>query len=464
VTASDRRIAVGVFVVAFVTFAWFFGGGGWNQNAHYDLTRALVERQTFHIDGYRVNTGDISWNRDRHGEYHAYSNKPPGLPFLAAIPYAALHAIETRMHLSVDSWRAMTINVWILTLITVALPGALIPVLLYQSLTGVSRTAAVCVALVTAFATIVFPYSTVFYSPVPAAFFLLLAFVWLDDRPLLAGAAAGVAGMCFYLCILAAAVFAIALKRRALRFILGGLPFGILLAIYHTVCFGAPWRTSLGVAKAFTEKDLFLGLFRLPTWTAFWGITFSEYRGLFFVSPILLLAFVGAVHMPRKRELAMIGAIVALFIGAVSSFNGWEGGFAFGPRHILPMIPLLAMPIAFVRGKVWIAIGIVLSIASVSMQFIAAAVDVQPDASIRYPVRDYLLPNFLKGNVSVNEQTVDELIPHRLYREGSQESRWAAFNLGELFLPPALSWIPIALWMIAGSATLVARARRGDGA
>lgn len=461
-TPDDRRIAVGLFVAAFVTYAFFFGGGGWNQNAHWDLTRALVERQTFHIDGYRVNTGDISWNRDRHGEYHAYSNKPPGLPFLAAIPYAVLHPIEARMHVSLDSWKVMTVNVWILTLLTVALPGALIPVLLFRYLVAHSRVGAVCVALITAFATIVFPYATVFYSPVTAAFFLLLAFVWLDERPVLAGMAAGIAGMCFYLCILAAAVFAVALKRKALRFILGGIPFGILLAIYHTVCFGAPWRTSLGVAKAFTEKDLFLGLFRLPTWTAFWGITISEYRGLFFVSPILLLAFVGAVRMKRGRELAMIGAVVGLFIGAVSSFNGWEGGFAFGPRHVLPMIPLLAIPIAFVRGRVWIAIGIVLAVASASMQFIATAVDVQPDAAIRFPVREYLVPSFLEGRISANQQSVDELLPHRMYPEGSRESTWAAFNAGEFLFGAGsrTSVVPIALWMLSWSWLLIRRATR----
>ena len=90
---TDRRIAVGLFILAFVTYAWFFGGGGWNQNAQLDLTRALVERQTLHIDGYRMNTGDISWSRAS-GEWHAYINKPPGVSFLAAIPYAFLYAIE----------------------------------------------------------------------------------------------------------------------------------------------------------------------------------------------------------------------------------------------------------------------------------------------------------------------------------------------------------------------------------
>jgi len=483
VTRADRRIAVGLFIVAFGTFAWFFGGGGWNQNAHFDLTRALVERQTLHIDGYRVNTGDISWNRDRRGEYHAYSNKPPGLPFLAALPYAAMHAIERRMTgVSLDSWGVMTLNVWLLTLITCAIPGALIAVLVYTYTRRANAppSRALFAALTIAFGTIVFPFATVFYSPVPAALFLLLAFVWRRERPLLAGAAAGIATTCFYMCAFGALVIVIDLlmdcgsvaaafksggKAAAVhKFIAGGIPFAILLGAYHTLCFGAPWRTSLEVASSFTEKGLFLGLFRTgPTREALWGLTFSEYRGLFFVSPVLLLAFLGLPRMP-KRERVMIVAIALLFLLAVASFNGWEGGFAFGPRHILPMIPLLAIPLAFLRGRVLLAIGVVLLVVSASMQFIAAAVDVQPNAAIRYPVRDYLLPTFLKGNVSVNRQGVDELLPNAQHASDSRESLFAAFNVGEYFVGAdrRSSVIPIAVWMIAGSALLGVLALRHE--
>ena len=397
-TSSDRRIAVGLFVLAFVTYAWFFGGGGWNQNAHFDLTRAIVERQTFHIDGYRVNTGDISWSPDA----HAYSNKPPGLPFLAVTPYAAIYGIERALGLSVDDWLVMTVNVYFLTLILCAAPGALIAVVLFR------HTRSIFTAWIVAFGTIVFPYSTMLFSVVPAALFLLLAFVWLDDRPLLAGVCAGIAGMCYYPCILATAVLAIGIllrsRRNGLRFIAGGLPFGILLGYYHTIAFGAPWRTSLEVAQNFTERDLFLGLFRRgPTADALWGLTLSEYRGLFFVSPVLLMAVVGAAIMIRRRvmlrELAMIAAIVTIFLLLIASFNGWEGGASFGARHILPIVPLLAIPIAFLRGRLLLAIAVVLALASFAMHFMATAVDPMPAGGIRFPMRAYYLPVFRTGNI-----------------------------------------------------------------
>jgi hypothetical protein len=449
------KLALGLFILTFVTYAWFFGGGGWNQNAHFDLTRALVERQTFHIDGYRVNTGDIGWS-NASGEWHAYSNKPPGLPFLAAVPYAALYSIERALHLPVDSWLWMTVNMYLLTLIVCAASGAGIAVLLFRwARRHVCETRAVVIALTGAFATIVLPYSTLFFSPVPAAFFLLLAFVVLDERPALAGAAAGIAGMCFYICIPAAAVLAIAARRKAWKFILAGLPFGAILAWYHTVCFGAPWRTSLETAQNFTERGLLLGLFRTyPTRAALWGLTFSEYRGLFFVSPVLLFVFLGIRRM-RRRDGVVIGSIAAIFLLMVASFNGWEGGSSFGPRHLLPAIPLLVLPLTFVRAR-WLLAPAVLSLA---INLLATAIDPSPPGGIQHPLRDFYLT---KDAVSINRQAVDELLPNHLYRPGSKESEWASFNLGELAFGAGNPWsvLPIVVWMVAGIAWLVTADRR----
>src|SRR3954451_4724398 len=85
---ADRRVAEWLFLLTFVTCAYFFAGGGWNQNAQFDLTRAIVERHTFAIDAYATNTGDRSFANG-----HVYANKAPGSSFFAAVPYALLHAM-----------------------------------------------------------------------------------------------------------------------------------------------------------------------------------------------------------------------------------------------------------------------------------------------------------------------------------------------------------------------------------
>jgi hypothetical protein len=465
---TDRRVSIALFVLTFVAYAWFFNGGGWNQNAQFDLARALVERQTLHIDGYRVNTGDISWSAVS-GEWHAYINKPPGVSFLAAIPYAPLYAIERALHVPVDTWFWITVNAWIVTMLTCGVTGALIPVVVYRygRRNGAAPSAAAAAALAMAFGTIAFPFATMLFAHVPAAFFLVLAFVWLDERPLLAGVSAAIASVCFYICIPAAAVLFIGAwvrsRRNAIRFALGGLPFGILLGIYHQLCFGSPFVTSVETSTDFTEKGLLFGVFRLPSLEALWGLTFSEYRGLFFVSPVLLLAFAGMRRMSR-RDVVMILAIAAIFLFAIASFNGWSGGGSFGPRYLLPIIPLLALPLSFVPRRALVLLGIPLAIVSFAMQLLATTVDPMPHAGIRQPVQAHLA-ELIAGNTSTNMQAIDELVPHHHYKHGSHESTWASFNVGELLVGPSnpVSVIPIVLWVLAGSALLLRRARGAVG-
>ena len=51
---GERRIERLLFAAAFVAFAWFHQGGGWNQNARFAMVRAVVEEGTFSIDSFLV--------------------------------------------------------------------------------------------------------------------------------------------------------------------------------------------------------------------------------------------------------------------------------------------------------------------------------------------------------------------------------------------------------------------------
>ena len=444
---ADRRIALGVAALAIVTYAWFFGGAGWNQDAQFDLTRALVERRTLHVDGYAVNTEDVSIGR--HG--HTYINKPPGVSMLAAIPYAAIFVAEKLMRLPIDDLTRA--NAWIVTAATCGICGALIgaTLFLYGRKAGISPTAALIVAISILFGTIVFEYSTMLFAHVPSALFLLLAVIWLRDRPLLAGFAVCAATACFYVCAVAAVVLMIIARRRALHFVAGGLPFAILLAIYHTVCFGSPWVTSVEVSQRFTQKGLLLGVLHAPTLEALWGLTFSPFRGLFYTSPVLLFAFVGMIVMIRQRkmiaELIGIVAIAIVFIVVISGFNFWNGGWAFGPRYLLPIIPLLGVPMLFAAGMarpLWILLAAI----SVSINFIATAVGPMPPDTLKDPMRQWYLPIFSTGRL-------DDV------KVGKVAVQREAGNLGEfLFGEKSRSSVaPIVLWLAAGTAILCRKSR-----
>src|SRR5437763_10159004 len=122
----DHRVAEWLFLLTFVTCAYFYAGGGWNQNAQFDLTRAIVERGTFAIDSFAFNTGDIS----RYG-VHVYANKAPGLSFLAAIPYALLFAIEHARY-PVSEPLLLTTNAYVCTVATSGVLLALVPFFLFR--------------------------------------------------------------------------------------------------------------------------------------------------------------------------------------------------------------------------------------------------------------------------------------------------------------------------------------------
>jgi hypothetical protein len=456
---TDRWIATGLFVLALVTYAWWDPGPGWNQNANFDLARSMVERQTFNIDGYHVNTRDTSIGR--HGQI--YSNKPPGLSLLAAIPYAVVYWFESARHIPVDDLKVMRVNLWIITTATCGVAGALMVALLYlygRRRAGVSAAAALSVAFLIAFGTIVFAYSTVLFAHVPAALLLFLAFVWLDGKPFLSGFAAGLASLCFYFSIPAALVLTVAAlwksRRHALLVIAGGVPAACFLAFYQYRCFGSVFRTSSEMSKGFTTEGLLLGMFYSPRFSALYGTTFSPYRGLFFLSPVLLLALVGAFVMIRsgrmRRELNVAAALVALLLFLVSCYSWWDGGWAIGPRFLLQAIPLLAVPMFFATARlrpVWIVAGLV----SLIFNFTAVAVDPMPSHEVKNPIRDYILPAFVRGTIPeptrVALKRTDAVTGHvSLNPVGT--------NLGELWFAPGslMTIVPVAAWMALGFAGL----------
>ena len=419
-----------------MTYSYFYGGWGANQEVNYALTRAIVEGRTFEVDRYTVRDGDIASGRGG----HIYSNKPPGLSMLAALPYALQYALQQRRVISFrDYWRT---NKQLVTIEVCGVAGALIPAILFlygRRTLNVSRRQAAMVAILVAFGTIALPYSTMLFAHVPTALFLLLAFVLVRTRPFLAGVAAGIAGMCFLISAIAALILvALAWRepaRKAALFVAGGVPFAAALAVYQWICFGSPFVTSLERSGSFTEKGLLFGVFGIPHAERLWAISFPEYRGLFYSSPILLFAFAGMVMMWRQRgfraELIAIVAITLVFFVSVSSFNGWHGGAAFGPRYLLPVIPLLGIPMMFAADRVrwlWLAVGIV----SIAINLAATAVDAMPLDGVERPFTGYIVPRLLHSEISLAQDSGN--LGERLFGKGN-----------------AVSILPAVLWMTAGS-------------
>jgi len=480
---TDRRIAIWLGLLTLAVYSWFFGGGGWNQNAHFALTRSLVEEGRFEIDSFRASTGDIA---ERNG--HVYANKAPGLSMMAAVPYAALRILEGKTEL--NSFSAQTLNQHLCTVAVVALSAALIPPFLFlygRRALQLSRSRALAVALIVAFCSPLFPYATVFLLHAPSAALLLVAILCSQRNDvkgaIVAGLSMGIATASNYLCAPAVVVIVLLLwrVRGAIRpvlvYLVATLPGLALLGWYQISVYGSLTRVPVSMNPSFRTEGAFLGLLQLPRWDALWGITLSPYRGLFYLSPVLILAIGGWIvwwrSNERRAELLASTAIVAVFAVFNLTFNQWEGGSSIGPRYLVPIVPLLGLMMLRVAG-VWKPLWVALAVVSFLNAFAATAVNPLPPRPIADPLGDYIYPLLitgsipqsvpihpprlrqnLGGHVSTNRHAVDEYLPFSAHRPGSNESEWASFNLGETFAPRSLaSLLPVILLMMIGSGFL----------
>ena len=145
--------------------------------------------------------------------------------------------------------------------------------------------------------------------------------------------------------------------RRALLGAAGALPAVLFLGWYHHACFGGVLETGYrhlaDIAYQPWHEGGFLGI-KTPTWTAFSGSFFSPLRGLFALSPLLLLSVTGMrLLWSARREHAELRAVAVLtillsvaYVYFTSSFSYASWGWTSGPRHLTGWVPFLLLPAA----------------------------------------------------------------------------------------------------------------------
>ncbi|MFP4380516.1 MAG: ArnT family glycosyltransferase [Candidatus Sumerlaeia bacterium] len=95
--------------------------------------------------------------------------------------------------------------------------------------------------------------------------------------------------------------------------------------------------------------------FSTPILVGLYGFFLSIGKGLFFFSPVLVLAIFGLRPMLKREPVwgwAMIG-LCAIFLAVMSKWRNWPGGWCWGPRHIIQIHWLMIVPLVF-----WLAQGI----------------------------------------------------------------------------------------------------------
>ena len=117
---TNHKSALLIATVLFVSYAYFYAGGGWNQNSRFDLIRAIIEQGTLRIDAYHENTRDKAFFRG-----HYYSDKAPGLALLAVPIVAVARPVLRAAGVDPGSPRGLVGLSYVATVFTLALPAAL---------------------------------------------------------------------------------------------------------------------------------------------------------------------------------------------------------------------------------------------------------------------------------------------------------------------------------------------------
>jgi hypothetical protein len=471
-----QRRALLILAVTFVSYAYFYEGGGWNQNSRFDLVRAIVEQGTLRIDAYHENTQDKSFYQG-----HYYSDKAPGLVLLALPAAAIARPLLRATGIDPMSPRGLVAISYLVTVFAVALPTALACACLFWIAVrlGSSETGAAFAALSMGLATPIWAYATLFWGHALTGASLLFAFAAgmmlrsceLARRDFLCGVAVGLgagwATVSEYPAAPAAvilAVFALAQvwqagwPRRwptAAGIFGGALACIAVLMVYQYHAFGSALHPSYAYYQegAFPwMKHGYMGL-TYPRIDVMLKLLFGCRRGLFVVSPILVAAPFGLRALwknPATRGAAAAASGVAAYYFLFNaSFWVWDGGWSYGPRYLSAGLPLLCVGLAPAwssANRCWRRILAALALCGGLFSLMAVSTTAQPPDRFRCALFQLLAPSFWAGKLSLNQGgsmlTLSETA-------GGQAH--GAFNLGELAgLHGLPSLIPLfVVWALA---------------
>ncbi len=431
-----------------LTCAYFVPRGvSWNADTHLYLTASIADRGTFAIDPFAHLTGDVAASSG-----HFYADKAPGLS-LAAVPvyllfkYTLFHGAGLLTLVQAPEAARMDFLLrYLLAGVFAAVPTGVVAALLLKMFRrlGVGAWWSAALALIYGLATPARAFGGEFFSHQFAAMLVFGAYVTLYRVRLgertarwatLAGLLLGWAVITEYPTALLAAILVVygLLPRDGRGRRLGWLAAGatgplLLCGWYNAVAFGSPLTLGYGhlagpeVFRVGQAQGIF-GV-TLPHPEALWQTTFGPYRGMFLLSPVLVLAVPGFLLLWRRLEWRGEAALWLALVGVYGLFSvsyfAWDGGYSLGPRQFYPALPFLMLPLGeLVRpggARGWkIAVG-VLGTVSFGIIELASAVDPLFDPRYASPLTQFVLPRLLGMTASPGQTLSDERLLSALAR------------------------------------------------
>lgn len=113
-------------------------------------------------------------------------------------------------------------------------------------------------------------------------------------------------------------------------------------------------------------------LFSNPLLAGTYGLLLSPNRGLVFYAPLAVIGFARVLRGAPPAVRTLCAGMPLVLLLTVARFEGWHGGSAWGPRHLLPVLPLLVAPVVLASRKVSV-VGALAGVAVNSLGVLVAA-------------------------------------------------------------------------------------------
>ncbi len=334
-----------------------------NDGSHFALIRAIAERGTFELtkaDAERY-TAMIDYAVGRDGRY--FSDRPPGTAFLLTPFYCAGLAADSVFGFSPGVREQVlrfcaTTGIYLLALLNVAL------IYWGARMLGAARSAAILAAMVFALAGLQFRYATLMFSHTPSVTATLLgACLLLANEPtrlrplyfLGVGLLLGYAVLIEYQNAVFSAVYGVAWLARLHKKRdwggLGAMALGaalcvVVLAGYHWINFGNPWRTTHAYNPAMPHNQHIQTIFGGNMVNGL-NLILVGPNGVLLFAPIFLIGAVGLAAAVKHRPQAwpLLLAMLAYSL-VISKHTTILGGGTRDCRYFFPVTALMSFGIA----------------------------------------------------------------------------------------------------------------------
>jgi hypothetical protein len=347
-----RRTGLLVFAVALSLYVSTTGGSMATDIASYEVTRGIVEHGTVAMS---YNVFGMEAQRGVDGRYYA----PYGIGHAVySIPFYVLARLAERWTgLAVGKPEALTKAGFVVGSAVAAALTVWIAFLFAWRLCGSIR-AAIETALVLGVGTLLWPYAKYGFSAPLATLCVLFGTygAWVGARfdrravLVLGGVGLGSALLVRHelaLLCLPVGLWLVAESRYDWRLVvrrglLVGVPVVIALLVtlyYDAARFGNPLDTGY-----LRDETLGFG----PFWAGLAGLMVSPGRSAFVYSPVLLAGLAALVALRRRdpRTMWLFAGEFLIMLVFYASLSNWDGDRSYGPRYLLPVLPLLILPLA----------------------------------------------------------------------------------------------------------------------